>query len=325
MNHFFNLGFFPTPIEELKNLSELYPDYRIFTKRDDQTGLATGGNKTRKLEYLIQDALDNYADTIISAGAQQSNHCRQTAAAAAKAGLQCHLVLGGDQPSEFTGNLLMNKLLGAKIHFMGENRKGEDIPRLAKALKDEGKNPYIIPYGGSNSIGALGYVRAINELKDQMDHSGLDFDYIYFASSSGGTHAGMLMGKELFKLESKIIGIQIDKDEINGLTLEQNILKIIEESADRLRSDYNFTPEDVRLLDDYEKPGYGVLTEKEENAIKLLAQEEGILLDPVYTGRAFYGMMDQIENQKIKAGSSVLFWHTGGFPATFNYLTQLSK
>ncbi len=325
MNHFFNLGFFPTPIEELKNLSKLFPAYRIFTKRDDQTGLATGGNKTRKLEYFIQDALDHNADAIISAGAQQSNHCRQTAAAAAKSGLQCHLVLGGVQPSEFTGNLLMSKLLGAKLLFMGENRKGEDIPRIAEALKEEGKKPYIIPYGGSNAVGAMGYVRAIKELKDQIDQSELNFNYIYFASSSGGTHAGMLMGKELFKLKSEIIGIQIDKDEINGLTLEKNILKIIGESTNRLKINYNFSKDDVHLLEDYEKPGYGVLTEKEQNAINFLARKEGILLDPVYTGRAFYGMIDQIEKQKIKPGSTVLFWHTGGFPATFNYTAQLSK
>ncbi len=325
MDHFFKLGFFPTPIEELKNLSNHFPSYRIFTKRDDQTGLATGGNKTRKLEYLIQDALDQSADTIISAGAQQSNHCRQTAAAAAKAGLNCHLVLGGNQPKEFTGNLLMSKLLGAELHFMGENRKGEDIPSIKQSLKMTGKKPYVIPYGGSNPTGALGYVRAIKELQEQLKQLNLKFDYIYFASSSGGTHAGMLMGKELFKLKSEIIGIQIDKDEINGLTLEQNILKIISESEGRIKIPYNFSSKDVHLLADYEKPGYGVMTDKEQDAINLMARKEGILLDPVYTGRAFYGMIDQIEKQKIKPGSTVLFWHTGGFPATFNYLSQLSK
>lgn len=325
MNHYFNLGFFPTPLEELKNLSNQFPDYHIFIKRDDQTGLASGGNKTRKLEYLIQDALDKSCDTVISAGAQQSNHCRQTAAAAAKAELNCHLVLGGNKPAEFTGNLLLSKLLGAELHFMGENRKGEDIPRIEELLRNEGKKPYIIPYGGSNPIGALGYVRAIKELQDQLKELNQKFDYIFFASSSGGTHAGMLMGKELFQLQSKIIGIQIDKDEINGLSLEQNILKIISESEGRLKIPYDFSTKDVNLLDDYEKPGYGVLTENEQYAINLLARKEGILLDPVYTGRAFYGMINQMENKKINPGSSVLFWHTGGFPATFNYSSQLSK
>jgi L-cysteate sulfo-lyase len=325
MNHFFNLGFFPTPIEELKNLSQLFPDYQIFTKRDDQTGLATGGNKTRKLEYLLQDAIDQSADTIITAGAQQSNHCRQTAAAAAKAGMKCHLVLGGHKPEEFTGNLLLSQLLGAELHFMGENRKGEDIERIAEEIKKSGDRPYIIPYGGSNSIGALGYVRAIQELQDQLTELKLNIDYIYFASSSGGTHAGMLMGKELFKLDSEIIGIEIDKDEINGLSLDENILRIINESQKNLGFSKNFKLKEIQLLDDYEKAGYGVLTDLEAEAIRLMAKTEGILLDPVYTGRAFYGMIDQLKNHKIRKGAKVLFWHTGGFPATFNYSNQLTK
>ena len=325
MNHFFKLGFFPTPIEELKNLSKNFPDYQIFTKRDDHTGLATGGNKTRKLEYLLQDAIDQSSDTIITAGAQQSNHCRQTAAAAAKAGMQCHLVLGGDKPEEFTGNLLLSKLLGAELHFMGEHRKGEDIQQIADELTKAGNSPYIIPYGGSNSIGAMGYVRAIEELQEQLSELKLSFDYIYFASSSGGTHAGMIMGKERHNLESKIIGIQIDKDEINGLSLDENILKIMAESQQKLNISRAFNLDEIHLLEDYEKPGYGVLTDHEADAINLLAKTEGILLDPVYTGRAFYGMIDQLRNHKIEKGSKVLFWHTGGFPATFNYLNQLSK
>ena len=325
MDHYFNLGFFPTPIEELKNLSDQFPDYRIFTKRDDQTGLATGGNKTRKLEYFIQDALDQSSDTIISAGAQQSNHCRQTAAAAAKAGLKCHLVLGGDKPDIFTGNLLMSHLLGAKLHFMGEHRKGEDIQPIANSLKEEGFKPYIIPYGGSNPIGALGYIRAMKELKNQLGEIDLSIDQIYFASSSGGTHAGMLIGKELFDLPGKITGIQIDKDEINGLSLCENILKIISETNDRVKFSKQFSTEDVHLIDDYEKPGYGVLTKHEHDAISHLARTEGILLDPVYTGRAFYGMIDQLKKNKVKKHSNILFWHTGGFPANFNYLDQLSR
>jgi len=325
MDHYFNLGFFPTPIEKLNNLTNLFPGYHLYMKRDDQTGLATGGNKTRKLEYFIQAALDEKCDTIISAGAQQSNHCRQTAAAAAKAGLKCHLVLGGEKPDVFTGNLLMSHLLGAKLHFMGEHRKGEDIQAIANEIKKNGFKPYIIPYGGSNAIGAIGYIRAIKEIKAQLDSFQLNIDQIYFASSSGGTHAGMIMGKELFGLQSKIIGIQIDKDEINGLTLEQNILKIISESKNKPEGRKIFGPEDIHLLDDYEKPGYGVMTEKEHQAIKLLAETEGILLDPVYTGRAFYGMIDQLKTAKIKKGANILFWHTGGFPANFNYLQQLTK
>ncbi|MDO9136516.1 MAG: pyridoxal-phosphate dependent enzyme, partial [Lutibacter sp.] len=168
LDHKFDLGFFPTPLHQLKNLSEKYAPYNIFIKRDDQTGLASGGNKTRKLEYLIQDALDHDCDTIITAGAQQSNHCRQTAAACAIAKLKCHLLLGGNEPEKFNGNLLLSHLLGAQIHFTGENRKGEDIDRLKQKLELEGKKPFIVPYGGSNLTGALGFVNAIKELKSQL-------------------------------------------------------------------------------------------------------------------------------------------------------------
>lgn len=187
MNSRFSLGFLPTPIERLNNLSKQYNDYEIYIKRDDQTGLATGGNKTRKLEYLIQDAIHHNADAIITAGAQQSNHCRQTAAACAKANLECHLLLGGFKPENFNGNLLLSELLGAKIHFVGNNRKGEDLIRLEDELKSEGKRPYVIPYGGSNLIGSLGYVNAIKELNEQLTAQNIDIDAVFFASSSTRT------------------------------------------------------------------------------------------------------------------------------------------
>lgn len=319
----YSLGFFPTPLHKLENLSEKYSDYNIFIKRDDNTGLASGGNKTRKLEYLIQNALDNKCDTVITAGAQQSNHCRQTAAACSKAGLECHLLLGGEQPDNYEGNLLLSHLLGAKIHFTGENRKGEDLPVLKKTLEQHDKTCYIIPYGGSNLTGALGFVNAVKELKEQLIEQSLKIDYIFFSSSSGGMQAGLTLGIELFDLDAQLHPINIDKEEINGLTLEEIVLQIVTEGQKILSINKRFLPADIFLDKDYNDAGYGVITEDERFAVEELAMTEGILLDPVYTGRAFYGMLDSLDNQKIPANSNILFWHTGGMPAIFKYGNKL--
>jgi len=319
----FSLGFFPTPIHQLKNISKLYPGHNIYIKRDDNTGLASGGNKTRKLEYLIQQALDQGCDTIITAGAQQSNHCRQTAAACSIAGLKCHLLLGGKKPAKYGGNLLLSSLLGANIHFTGANRKGEDIQALKKELEQNGSKCYIVPYGGSNIIGALGYVNAVNELKEQLINQNLQIDYIFFASSSGGMQAGLTLGLELYGLKAKLIPINIDKDETNGLTLEQVVLNIVTQGVELLGIEKGFDISDIYLNKDYNSAGYGVLTENERFTINKLAKTEGILLDPVYTARAFYGMLNYIEEGKIKPDSNILFWHTGGLPAIFTYADNL--
>lgn len=175
-----NLGFLPTPFHRLHQLSKKYADYNLFIKRDDQTGLASGGNKTRKLEYLIYDAIKLSCDTVITAGAQQSNHCRQTAAACAVKGLECHLLLGGMPPKIYEGNLLLSHLLGAKIHFTGDNRKGEDIKIVQRTLTEKGRKCYVVPYGGSNFIGVLGYVNAVNELKTQLEQEKINIDYLFF-------------------------------------------------------------------------------------------------------------------------------------------------
>ena len=314
----FNLGFFPTPLHQLKNLSKKFPGYQIYIKRDDQTGLASGGNKTRKLEYLIQKALDDNCNTVITAGAQQSNHCRQTVAACAIAGLECHLLLGGDEPKEYNGNLLLSHLLGAKIHFTGEHRKGEDIENLKTELELENKKVSIIPYGGSNLLGALGYVNAIKELKSQLLDQNLKIDYIFFASSSGATQAGMMIGMDIFDLEAELIPINIDKAGDKGF-LEMVVYGLIKQSKQYFELKKKYRKKHIPLESAYDEPGYGVLIQNEIEAIKTLAQEEGILLDPVYTGRAFYGMLDYLKKSKLKKGSNVLFWHTGGLPANFLY------
>ncbi len=323
LNHKFDLGFLPTPLHHLKNLSEKYAPYRIFIKRDDQTGLASGGNKTRKLEYLIQEALNNGCDSVITAGAQQSNHCRQTAAACAIAKLECHLLLGGKAPQKYNGNLLLSHLLGAHIQFTGEHRKGENIDLLKHKLESEGKKPFIIPYGGSNLTGALGFVNAVKELKDQLIAQNLKIDYLFFASSSGGTQAGLTLGNELYHLNMNLMPIGIDKDETQGLTLEEMVLHIVNEGKFLLNIKKEYTLAEMKIINDYNEFGYGVITENETTAIKELAQYEGILLDPVYTGRAFFAMMDYLKKKKIPSSANILFWHTGGFPANFYYAAQL--
>jgi len=323
LNNKFNLGFYPTSVHKLNNLSKLYSDYSIYIKRDDNTGLASGGNKTRKLEYLIQQAVNKGFDTVITAGAQQSNHCRQTAAACATAGLKCHLLLGGDNPDNYNGNLLLSSLLGATIHFAGQNRKGEDIELLKNKLNKQNNKCYIIPYGGSNITGALGYVNAVKELKQQLTKMHLNIDYIFFASSSGGTQAGITLGLEMFNLKTKLIPIQIDKDETYGKTLEQTVLNLVNEGVALFKMKKEFQINDIYVNKDYNKADYGVLTENEKFAIDTLAETEGILLDPVYTGRAFYGMLHILKNKKIKQNSNILFWHTGGLPALFDYAEKL--
>lgn len=319
----FNLGFFPTPLQPLNNLSKKYEGYQIFIKRDDHTGLASGGNKTRKIEYLIQDTLDQGCDTILTAGAQQSNHCRQTAAACAIAGIECHLLLGGTEPEQFDGNLLLSHLLGAHIQFTGDNRKGEDLDHIKRELESKGKKCYIIPYGGSNLTGALGFVNAVGELKQQLQEQKLHLDYIFFASSSGGMQAGLMLGIELFQLDVELVPISIDKEEINGQSIQEIVLSLVKQGGELFELNKKFQLKDIPLNCNYDQDGYGNVTEKERFAIKELAHNEGIILDPVYTGRAFYGMLDCLKNKQLKPNAKVLFWHSGGFPATFYFSDKL--
>ncbi len=325
MNNCIKLGFYPTPIEKLENISEQYPDYQIYIKRDDQTGLATGGNKTRKLEFLLQDAIDKGCNTIITSGALQSNHCRQTAAAANKVGLKCHLVLRGSEPEQVNGNLLLNKLLGATLHYVDESSFLNFDIKLHNSLSKAGAKPYIIPVGGSNEIGAMGYVNAVNELVNQEVQLGIKFDSIFFASCSGGTHAGLIIGKQIYNLESKIVGINISKNTDPNHNLTDYIKKIISNYSEKNNLEsFNFL-EDVTLIDGYNESGYGVVTTNEVCAIKLLAEKEGILLDPVYTARAFYGMIDMLGKGLINPGSNILFWHTGGIVANFGLAEEILK
>jgi len=324
--HKYPLAFLPTSIHRLDNLSKM-TGCQIYIKRDDQTGLATGGNKTRKLEFLIQDALNQGFDTVITAGAQQSNHCRQTAAACAQAGLECHLWLNGQEPETYQGNLLLSHLLGAKLHFSGDTAKGREtaLLDLQKKLDAQGKKTYVIPVGGSNLTGAMGYISAMAELKSQMQEQNLSFDYIFFATSSGGTQAGMLIGKALYDVTGKLMPVLIDKEEDFEVPLTEKIFEILMQYNRLSQTPVNIERDDILLIKDYNKAGYGVISENEQKAIQILAQNEGILVDPVYTGRAFYGMWDFLQRKLLPENSKILFWHTGGVPALCAYANDLTR
>jgi D-cysteine desulfhydrase len=294
-------------------------------KRDDLTGLALGGNKVRKLEFLVGEALAQGCDTLITGGAAQSNHCRQTAAAAAACGLSCHLVLGGQAPAIPEGNLLLDQLFGAVIHWTGELRKGEKIPEIAESLRSAGRRPYVVPYGGSNTTGAAGFIEAVRELAEQLSQLGESVTHIVFASSSGGTQAGLTVGKSLFGLDSQLIGIGIDKGASGDVPFNEHVLRLANATAERLGVGARFSISELTIRNNYLGDGYGVVGELERQAIQMVAQTEGILLDPVYTGRAMGGLIDMIERGELSREHSVLFWHTGGIPALFPYARDLIK
>lgn len=301
----------PTPIEELPRLSSTLGGPRLLVKRDDQTGLALGGNKTRKLEFLVAEAQEQGARTLISAGAIQSNHCRQTAAAAARFGFECILVLTGDLPARPSGNLTLDYLLGARIVNVADRK---DRDRILQETFDraaaEGKKPYLVPYGGSSPTGALGYAFAVEEVMKQ----GIEADWFVFGTSSGGTHAGLILGQRLFGYKGRILGISIDE---SVEWLQENVSALATKAGKKLGERIGFAPADVAANADYCRAGYGVLTEAEREAVRLFARTEGLLLDPVYTGRAAAGLIDLIRKGFFKKDETVLFWNTGGQTALF--------
>lgn len=305
--HFAHL---PTAVEAMPRLAASLQGPKLLVKRDDQTGLAFGGNKTRKLEYLMAEARDAGAETIISAGAVQSNHCRQTAAAAAKFGMDCILVLFGDPPDPPDGNHLLHYLLGAEIVFSAREKIEQTLEDVFSDAESGDRKPCLIPYGGSNPTGAMGYVSAMLELADQQ----VDPDWIVFPSSSGGTQAGMLVGARLSGFKGKILGISVDE---SADVLTMRVADLATQTAAFINEDWQFEPSDVLVNDDYIGGGYAVMGEPEVEAIQLFAQTEALLLDPVYTGRAAAGMIDLIRKGFFDPTETVLFWHTGGSPALF--------
>lgn len=308
------LAYLPTPIEPLPHLSQQLGGPQLWIKRDDQTGLATGGNKTRKLEFLVADALAQGCNHLITTGAPQSNHCRQTAAAAAKFGLGCSLVLRGSLPSQVNGNILLNQLLGAHLYWTGSRSSQEVMLELAAQIKAIGHKPYLIPLGGSNVLGAASYVLAMEEYMQQLNQLSLNVDFIVFASSSGGTHAGIVLGSQIYGFRGKLLGISVDHP---ATYLQTQVAALATATAAHLGLGTMAIADQVEVNDDYLGAGYATIGETEREAIRLMAQMEGILLDPVYTGRAFGALVDLIRWGAFTRGQRVLFWHTGGVPALF--------
>ena len=319
----YRLAHLPTPLEELKTLSRHLAGPEILIKRDDQTGLALGGNKTRKLEFLVGDALEQGADTLVTLGAAQSNHCRQTAAAAAKAGLRCELILNGKKPDVANGNLLLNELLGATLHWIERPQRAAKLSELDAQLRAQGRKPYVIPVGGSNGVGATGYVVALLELAEQLRASGRRVDHLVFGTSSGGTQAGIILGARIAGFTGQLHGLSIDKNDPEHFEYEAEVAQIANDCAAYIGSPVRVTRDDVKVVYGYKGEGYGVVGDLERDAIRLLARSEGIVLDPVYAGRAFGALVDLVRKGVFKKGETVLFWHTGGAPALFAYAKEL--
>ena len=300
----------PTPVEELPHLSVYLGGPRLLVKRDDQTGLAFGGNKTRKLEFLAAEAISHGAQTLITTGAIQSNHCRQTAAVARRIGLDCILVLSGEPPEQPEANTYLDLLLGAEIVWSSLEQRGNVLNQTYLEAEQAGRRPFLVPYGGSSPVGAAAYAYAVRELMEQDVHA----DWIVFATSSGGTQAGLAAGKALFGFGGQILGISVDEE---ADAFRTAVAKLAKDITILLENAKDITKEDILVNDDYLGGGYAVMGKPEREAIHLFARHEGLLVDPVYTGRAAAGLIDLIRQGFFSLKETVLFWHTGGQPALF--------
>lgn len=304
-----NMSVLPTPIHRLDKISDLC-NADIYCKRDDLTGFAFGGNKTRKLDYLIPKAIEQKADCIISVGANQSNFCRMATAAAVTNGMEAFLVLAGLKPDLATGNLLVDHIFGANIlHVDTEENEvmASEALKLEKKLSEQGRNVYNIPIGGSTKIGLIGYVRAFQEILDYSEKTGIHFDTIILASGSGGTQAGLVLGKELSNSHHRIIGMSVGRSKEE---LTKVVYDLACEAAVELGGKVNL--DSVIVDESYFGEKYGVKTKEGKEAIDYFAQKEGIMLDFVYTGKAAAGMIDYARRNLFKPKEKILLIHTGG-------------
>ncbi|MDN4094045.1 D-cysteine desulfhydrase [Brevibacillus agri] len=310
----------PTPIERLDRLSQELGGPTISIKRDDLLGLTAGGNKTRKLEYLVADAIRQGADTLITCGAVQSNHCRLTLAAAVREGLRCQLVLSapetGDYNPQASGNHLLFHLLGAeKIEvFPADKDLLAEMDVLAESLRKAGRKPYLIPVGGSNEVGSLGYMACAEEIEQQAWESCTPYDYVVTATGSGGTQAGLIAGFAARQSGTKVIGVNVSRDRA---AQEAKVLELLQRTAATVGLTGQIQPEWVQCEDRFVGPGYAIPTEEMVEAVQLVARTEGILLDPVYTGKAMAGLIGLVREGRFGRDDHVLFLHTGGSPALY--------
>lgn len=324
-----SLGHFPTPLEPLENLSRLLGGPKIWIKRDDATGLASGGNKTRKLEFLLADALAKKADVIITQGATQSNHVRQTIAGAAKIGLQAKALLekrvtdfGEDY--QHSGNVLLDQLLGGEIvaHLPGGTDMQQAMEEYATELREQGHNPYVIPGGGSNAIGALGYVACAEELLYQSSQLRLRIDHVVHATGSTGTQAGLVAGFSATNSQLPVLGISVRAPKAKQ---EENVWQLASRTRELLGITGDLPRAAVVANSDYVGDGYGLPTKGMLEALQLFARHEGILLDPVYSGKGAAGLIDLIRKGHFRRDENLVFIHTGGSAGLFGYRQVLER
>ncbi len=315
----------PTPLEDAPRLSDYLGGPHLWIKRDDLTGLAIGGNKARKLEFLLGQARAQGCDMVITVGAVQSNHCRMTAAAARRLGLDVIVVLTGEEPDLRQGNLLLDTIFGAEIRII---QTDDDyilmgtVEDLARQLRRDGRRPYIIPRGGSTALGAAAYLEAAMEMLAQANGLGIRVEAIVHASTSGGTQSGLYTGTKLTESGVQVIGISAGP---RREVVTKRVLGIVEELTNLLELQWRPHPDDLIVYDDYVGERYGVPTPECLDAIKIMARTEGILLDPVYTGKAMAGLIGLIGQERFRSGQNVVFWHTGGQPALFAHAAALQE
>ena len=316
----------PTPIEAFGLSPMPKSGIEIFLKRDDLTGSELSGNKIRKLEFILYDAITNKADTLITCGGINSNHCRASAALAARAGLGCHLILKGEKSAIVDGNLLLDKLFGANISYVSEHEYEQDIDGLmaayANKIRRRGKKPYIIPEGASSPLGLWGYILEGIELKRQLDKAGIKADYIVCAVGSGGTYAGLHLARQYLKWPVKILGMAAGR---NTEYFIEKIHSLLFSFEDKYDFPVNLNEQQILIDDNYIGPGYAKISQKEASFIKGVATNAGVILDPSYTAKAMIGLFDFMIKGKIPAKSKVVFIHTGGLLSVFPHRKILIK
>ena len=324
-----SLGNYPTPLTEAQHLSAVLGGPRIIIKRDDLTGLALGGNKCRKLEFVMADAKLKGIDTVITTGSSQSNFALQMAAAARKLDMEAYLVLFKGVHPETQGNLLLNNILDSKVRIIeldpSELLGGTIMVKmnaLADELSQQGRHPLVIPAGAHTPIGTTGWVNAADEIWQQLQAQNIDAHYLVVTNGSTGTQTGLEVGVKYLKLPLKIIGISIFNKAANAIN---EVVNMANETAKFLNLDLTFAPDEITVYDDYIGEGYGISTDGCIQAIRLVAQTEGIFLDPVYTGKAMAGFIDLIHKGQFTAKDTVVFIHSGGIPALFAYDKEIAK
>ncbi|TAH49698.1 MAG: D-cysteine desulfhydrase family protein [Chloroflexota bacterium] len=313
----FPLAVLPTPLDKLPRLSHEL-GVRVVMKRDDLTGFAMGGNKARKLEFLVADALEKNCDVLVTGGGVQSNHIRTTAAAARKAGMDAVGVFFASPSGETNGNLLLDEILGAQLIYAQADKLETElvIQRVCDDLRAQGKKPYLIPVGGSTKRGVVSYILAVQELLAQLQAQKISLDAVVITTGSCGTHAGVLAGMKIYGVQIPVHGITVSRPRAECL---ERLPRLLDETAQFLEHEIAFSDDDLIVHDEYIGEAYAKITPAARAAIQRVARAEGIFLDPVYTGKAMAGLIDLVERGIFKKGSTILFWHTGGAPGIFGF------